>query len=210
MKPKLLQFSLVVRGETHNPSILNPDFLSVQGIVPTSWKWESRQTMTTPMASSVEYANHVSIQVTAESLQVVGEVEDGDSFSDKIPEVARRYVETLPHVRYTALGINFHSALSVGNPGESIRDRFMTDGPWRSEAVAAGVRLEYALSDGRLRISVDGGKRGEEEAILVCANFHRDLTEHPATDQIKGHLDRVQADLESYNETLASLFKWLK
>jgi hypothetical protein len=208
MKPELLQFSIVVRGDAHNPSILNPDFLRMQGIVPPTWGWTTRQTMTTPLASSVEYTNNVSIQVTAETLQVMVGAENGASIS-KGAEIVRGYVKTLPHVRYTALGINFHSALLLTSPGELIRDRFLAKGAWRSDEVGAGVRLEYPLSNGRLRVTIDAGKKANEDAIVVHANFHRELTEQPAFNQIAAYLDMMQEDLESYNGTLAKLFEGL-
>jgi hypothetical protein len=44
----LIQFSVVISGETHNPTILNPDFLAVRNIVPSEWGWDTSQVVTTP------------------------------------------------------------------------------------------------------------------------------------------------------------------
>ena len=69
MEPDLLQFSIVVRGESHNPTVLNPDFLAIQGIIPHAWGWKVQQkVITTPMVAMVEYANGVSLQVQPETL----------------------------------------------------------------------------------------------------------------------------------------------
>lgn len=205
-----------MRGEAHNPTILNPDFLAIQGIVPRAWGWELQQpVITTPMMAMVQYATGVSLQVQPESLQVAATGPDVDPKRSKISEIVRGYLNTLPHVRYTGLGINFQSAVIMDNPEEMIRDRFLKTGPWRTKhnLAGAGVRLVYPLQTaGRVLLSVDGGnvrQRGKNDkpvtAILVNANFHRDLGEHPTTKEIGSYLDGVDGDWNMYQELLSSV-----
>ena len=57
MIARLFQFSGVVVGQAHNPTILNPDFLAAEGIVPKSWNWSVSETITTPPLAMVRYSN---------------------------------------------------------------------------------------------------------------------------------------------------------
>src|SRR2546428_392286 len=110
METHLIQFSVVVVGEAHNPTILNPDFLAIREIVPKEWGWEVLSpAITTPPFAIVRYTNRVSITVEHGKLQVADLGVGDDPTGSKAAEIARRYVNTLPHVRYTAVGINFHS-----------------------------------------------------------------------------------------------------
>jgi hypothetical protein len=218
MDSELLQFSVVVRGDSHNPTILNPDFLAIQGIVPHAWGWEVAQpVITTPMMAIVQYATGVSIQVQSENLQVAAAGEQANPKRSKVPDIVRGYVTTLPHVRYTGLGINFHSAIIMENPAETIRDKFLKKGPWstKRELGGAGVRLVYPLeTSGRVLLSVDGGniqQRGKDDkpvprrAMLINANFHRDLPTHAPTAEISAQLDGIDADWALYQELLGYL-----
>lgn len=217
MKAELLQFSIVVSGDAHNPTILNPDFLAIQGIVPHAWGWEVRQVITTPMMSMVQYVTGVLLQVQPDSLQVATAGPDVHPTRSKIPEIALGYVKTLPHVHYTGLGINFHSALILENPAETIRDQFLRAGPWSTnhKLAGAGIRLLYPLAPtGRLLLSIDGGdvqQRGEDEApvskqaMLINANFHRDTTAHPATEEIERYLEGIHGDLNLYEALLSTI-----
>jgi hypothetical protein len=89
MKIQLVQFSTVIVGKSHNPTLLNPDFLSIRRIVPDSWGWEVSPNLlfTTPAASQVVYASRVSITVDPSKLQVIDLGED--PATSKIVDIAK-------------------------------------------------------------------------------------------------------------------------
>ena len=70
MTLRLIQFSGVVLGQFHNPTILNPNFLETEGIVPKSWDWKVSKNITTPPLAVVTYTNGVTITVEPNKLQV--------------------------------------------------------------------------------------------------------------------------------------------
>ncbi len=221
MDAYLIQFSIVISGETHNPTILNPDFLAIRNIVPNEWEWSTAdQVVTTPALSVVSYTNGLSISVEPNKLQIIDPgVQVGDGpFSSKAAEIARRYVSTLPHVRYTAVGINFFSAVDVPNPGTYLKDRFLKEGDWDSPPHpldAVGLRLAYPLPNGRLYLSLDMGQveRTDVEqekphsAVLANTNFHRDCSEYPADKQIVAHLTEIDHDWITYTNLLKDVLK---
>ena len=97
-----------------------------------------------------------------------------------------RYVETLPHVPYRAVGINFSGIVLDQEPKQTIKQRFLRDGPWNDAelpAQALGLKFVYESSPGTLRLSIDTGSisralDGSTAAgILVQANYHCDVGE---------------------------------
>lgn len=218
MDATLVQVSTVVIGETHNPSILNPDFLASQGIVPKAWGWDVADTFTTPPLSLVRYKNGVTVTVEANKLQVVDPSVEDDPKRTRAATLAAAYVAALPHVRYTAVGINFQSIIEAESPEELLKERFLKpdscDTPERP-LHAAGYRLVYVLpEDARVTLSIDAGQAmkpddGEPRSVILTrANFHRGCAEQPAGAEVARHLDALANDWTTYQELLGhSVFR---
>lgn len=214
MDAHLIQFSVVVVGKTHNPSILNPDFLRENKIVPKEWGWEVSETVTTPPFAIVRYANGCSVTVEQQKLQVTDLSVDTDPTSSRAGAIAAAYVQTLPHVRYTSGGINFQSIVETDEPEAYLRERFIKDGPWKEYALpltAAGIRMVYPLKDaGRITLSLDAGEaqRGDAEkkakVIIANANFHRDCGQDLPASEVATLLASVEQDWETYCDLLCA------
>lgn len=214
MQPQLIQFSGVVVGDDHNPTILNPDFLSKEGIVPNAWKWEVKDTFTTPAFAMVQYINGVGITVEPNKLQVTDpNMVDGPGTS-KVTAIISAYVQTLRHVRYTAVGNNFQSVIQVESPNKYLKTRFLKEGPWNTSARtldALGVRLIYPLEKGRLTLSIDAGDaklpdyKDKKLVIIVNANFNRTGNTQPAYEQVTKFLIKTMEDWATYKKLLTSI-----
>ena len=216
MKWRLVQFSEVVVGDAHNPTILNPDFLANQRIVPKSWGWEVAETITTPPLAVVRYANGVNITVEQNKIQITDpNVEDGPENS-KITDIAAAYVEILPHVRYTAVGNNFKCLIPQSSPGDFLKERFLQQGPWLdtpSQLGAIGLKLSYPLVPlGQLILTVDAAEAklpdsADHQEVIVCnANFSRECGEHPAAVSTVDHLGKAMDDWSMYKQAITTLF----
>jgi hypothetical protein len=216
----LIQFSVVISGETHNPTILNPDFLAVRNIVPSEWGWDTSQVVTTPALSLVSYTNGLSITVEPSKLQIVdaGPAIESGAPDSRAPEIARRYVSALPHVRYTAVGVNFLSALERADPESYLKSEFLKQGSWDNPShplIAVGLRLAYPLANGRLLLTLDTGQaeRADREpgnpvdVILASANFHRDCSEYPADKQIDAYLAAAGEDWTTHKNLLRDVLR---
>lgn len=220
MEPQLIQFSAVVAGTAHNPTILNPDFLALRNIVPREWAWEVTETITTPPFASVRYANGLAITVEPNKLQVTDPgVTDEDPTKSKAAGIAEAYVKILPHVRYAAAGINFQSIIEMESAERYLKERFLRPGPWDSSThpiTAAGFRLVYSLErGGRLTLSLDAGvvERTDQEdaeqrkvpAVIANANFQRDCQGYPSDEQVVDYLKNVGGDWNTYRSVLSEL-----
>lgn len=220
MESNLVLFSVVVTGEVHNPTILNPDFLAARGIVPSEWRDNVKVTeaITTPPLAMVKYSNGISIVVENEKMQVVDSNKCVEPKKSPVTEIACKYVAVLPHVKYKAVGINFHCIIDRENPREYIKDLFVKSGTWDAgEPVleAVGLKLVYPISDGgRLILSLDAAERkiinGQEDPVpivMVVANFHRDCQRYPAEQQVQEYIRHVDSDLNLFQELLKKIFQ---
>jgi hypothetical protein len=207
---------VVVLAQNHNPSILNPDFLRHNAIVPTDWALQG-DPVTLPPFAQVEFARGLTISADLNRLQVAEALVDKPLEQVSAPEVARRYVEALPHVDYRAVGLNPRGHFLADSSDEAERfvaDRLLSRGPWSnfndSPAIAA-VSLRYALAEGSsLAVSLQPGAlsvtdepgTSDRPALFVTGNFHYDLR-GDAQGRIATLLDvlnRWRADLDAYAE----------
>src|SRR4030066_2170205 len=102
-------FSIVISAKQNNPTILNPDFLRINKIVPE--KMKLTETVTTPIFSMAKYSllesgekdreGDNTITVEPEKLQLLESC--GGVFWDKYISlgVVKEYITTLEHVQYT-------------------------------------------------------------------------------------------------------------
>lgn len=211
----LVQASIVVLAATHNPSLLHPSFLANEGIVPKEWEWVPQQSFTTPAVSKVQYVNGLEFIVQPDRLQVVhpgGTVEQiaGSSLPDHIA----RYLEVLPYVPYTAVGLNFTAVFPQQDAGSFIRDRFL-----RGEALnlngrelrSADVKLSYSDGDGRMQVSLaDGGAVIDGSAVngvLIEGNYHRDVAEDERLKTALEHLKLYRALVSDFMRNATEIFE---
>lgn len=213
---KLLNFSVVVAAEHHNPTILNADFLARNQIVPDDWGWKrTDDCFSTPPLARVHYENDVSLICEPSRLQVIDASNDLDPAASAVDDIAAAYVRTLPHVRYTGLGVNFKAMIPCGQPSLVLMQRYLKPGPWRDDSQGLedmGLRLVYATDQGRLRISLDAGEvrstqdKGElTKAILAGANFHHDLDEDTAVQQVERIVKRKTEYWDRFRNTLSQI-----
>lgn len=213
MKAQLVQFSVVVVGKTHNPSILNPDFLAINEIVPKEWNWEIAETVTTPPIAMVRYTNGLTVTVEPNKLQVADMDVGDDPAKSKAAAIAQKYVATLPHVHYAAVGINFQSIVEIADPGDFLKNKFLKTGPWDNSTrtlKGVGLRFVYPLTEGRVVLSLDAGeaekidenKSVRKSVVLVNGNFHRDCQGYPAMNPVIEFINEAEKDWMAYRMLL--------
>lgn len=208
------EFSLVILASDHNPTILNPDFLARNQIVSDDWGWRViGQPITTPAFATVQYDSKVAVTVEPMKLQVTDT--SGSMIEENhLVQIVSKYVELLPHVEYSALGINFTTLKIVDNSRNFLIGRYLKDGNWNSEEnrmLGVGYKFPYKLENGHIIFSVDeGGREGIDKPLIVCrANFHRalDATRMPTSDQIIDNLGRIDNDLKRYNQLFKAIIE---
>ena len=181
MELEILNTSVVVIAEGHNPTILHPAFLTSQGIVPDDWELASPP-LCTPAFSLAKYKNGITFNVESNQLVVTEEKPTGNPDNSKISELAVSYAKKLPHVHYKAAGVNFNGFCLHEGSEQFLIARFLQKGPWnedRQPMKAFGSRFLYDIEGAVLRLGLDSGQVNHEDqsepAIIVNGNFHVDL-----------------------------------
>jgi hypothetical protein len=193
MNPKVFNTAIIVVGDQHNPSILHPYFLEKQEILPPDWE-VTGDFICTPPFSRIAFTNGVVFLVESTRLQISDDMPPGDLKDGKIHEVARKYITTLPHVKYTAVGINISMIIEHPDADELIMNQFLRSGVWNEgvrKPIAFSTRLVYQVDEAKLRLSISSGKvtqvgQGDETSgILLKANYHTDLLEETMDSNLK-------------------------
>lgn len=208
----LLEATVVLVGNANNPTILNQDFLTLNGIVDSQDELQE-PVIVTPAFAQISYRG--GLRVTADPQRIVFS-QSGDSLLEgdvRVPAMALAYVRCVPHVRYQAIGLNFtvHGCTDA-EIAPSVFEQ-VTDHPRRwmfcGREPTVQFKAIYGLEDCQLSVEVsdlDGFKR----ATRFHGNFHRQLEPdiHPTAriSRIKGTVDAWDSDLRRMRDFVAMFF----
>ena len=175
---RLHQVSVVVTAEFHNPSILNRDFLVVQGIVPEDW--EVSQSVITPPVSVVRYRNGIEWTVDQSRLEVVEKCSGRFRKRYIAHQLANAYLKKLPHVPYRSLGLNCKVSMAINDSGHWITERFLKPGTWlQGEPRILGMLPKFKVDAGDAvchiamnDATIEKPVGGHESAVAVDCNVH--------------------------------------
>lgn len=102
MEIKLSHIDIVILAEAHNPSIISPEWLKNYKLISEVQK----NFIYTPAFSMFESESFVLI-VDQNRWQLTTKKLTEENIIKSFPDIAKKYVEILPHIPYKALGFNF-------------------------------------------------------------------------------------------------------
>ena len=199
---KILNTAVVVLGENHNPSILHPSFLKAQKIVPSDWEPQEGRVICTPAFSETRYPNSIIFTVDIERLQIKDERPPEDVTKSLVTGLATSYVESLPHVPYKAVGINFAVGIEKVDPGPWMIERFIRPGPWNEDDMlsqSVNLQFQYTVNVGSANLSIVPGQFSIENVkyvgVILTANYHQAIPQAAALEGVK---DAINEHAERY------------
>ncbi len=218
---KISQLAFVILARNNNPSLLNPDFLKNNGIV--SKEWEVENTLTTDQISQTVFKNNFNIQMRPDRVifeQSIDEDFDSDKF--QLYEVASKFLEILPHVNYTALGINPTGHVIFETEEELeifITEKLLRSGDWK---IFQGVKPEvsfsfsYPFETKNISLAIsnvivfDNETNIKQLGVLFSGNIHYDFnSELPIEKNLVSIRDRLalwKEDLDDYSSLVNDCF----
>ncbi len=204
---EIVEFSVVVIATENNPSILNPEFLKYNEIVDPNWQ-EQESPVSTPVFGQVSFKGGLTVK--ADQQRVIFE-QPGDGLV--VPEVAKRYFQQVPYIRYSGIGINPKFLLrSTGEHLPLIGSVMHDQGAWMSfKDIKPTIQLKLTYNYKERIISLDVFQI--EHGILFQANVHRDVDGPNAqarNEHIQSILDRWEDDLEDVRLLCKTLLGGMK
>lgn len=212
-------FSIVVVADNQNPSILNPDFLKYNQIVPSDWEL-AMPPICTPPVSQVVFKNGVNIVAQSDRVSF-WEVLDTEHIVFTVPEISCKYIDTVSYVDYRAVGININAHI-VAEKKEDDRStvlaKLIASGKWKNfqgKSPNAVVQFTYQLENANLTISIQEAviqnmQNNELVPIInFSANFHRDLinTTYPEKiSYIKNIIQSWKSDFDTFISFIEEAF----
>ena len=214
MKLQTLSASVVVVAEEQDPTILHPAFLSSQGIVPAEWQLAEKAVCMQVFAMA-KYENGIVFALDPAHLQVIDSRPPADVRTSQVAQLASRYIEKLPHVHYSAAGINLDAFAPYSDPARLVLSRFLKRGPWNQGALrpkAISLTFVYQIPGTTLRLTCDVGKikpspeKEEEPAVLVKANYHKDLAEANRVSEAVEFIKTFPQRCEHFDQVASTVF----
>lgn len=206
--------AVVILAQDHNPTILHPHFLRSEEIVPQDWEPADRPVCTPPF-SMVRYTNGVVFTIESNKFQVAKSPATTDLQQSKLPTYAVAYIQKLPHVRYTAVGINLGAILSVSDPARNLIQQFLREGEWNSKELPLremSLRLVYSVDDGSLNLScnqgsvVDSASGSHTTGIVLNANYHFNLPGGKPVQEAVEVLNQFSARCDHFLNVIERIF----
>ena len=198
----LHEIAIVIVGKTHNPSILNPDFLQHNKIVPKEMKPASgsADVVSTPVGSRIVYEGGLEITSDQQKLVFTESVFDKKIEGTIVPDAVKTYLRTVPHVRYTAIGINLegHLPVSEKHPPQKPVTLLRNEARREFKSVQPSARIEWKYSMNQKTIAVKvatadiASPVNIKGAVVFHGNFHRN----------------TDAEQESYQQVIAAVEAW--
>lgn len=212
-KIKLTELAIVIVAENHNPTILNPDFLKYNGIVPEEWV-VSKPPLCAHPVSQVEYHNAMKITAELNKLIFFTPRFANNESETKISDIAKKYVDTLRHVNYKAVGINPSGHFSFKNR-EAVKNYFLTNmlskGAWADfwgGIRSVSMKLSYESHAVLYNIGIDqaslkSDRSREDNVLRISGNFHHSIaTDHIAEsyEKVIEIIDNMDSDLTRFTD----------
>lgn len=207
---KIIESGVVVIAQTHNPSVLNPDFLKENGIVPRAWVVS--ETITTPPFSQTRFAEGITISVDSERLNVSEELML-DSFpkASQASKIASEYIRTLQHVKYVAVGFNWKFVIPMADAKTWVVDKYINKDSLPNEQYGLEqcnlifrFNRNGVISTLQVGAGVAVNDDGKEEAgLLISVNSHYDLSVigKPITETV--------FEWETNKDYIKTIIEWL-
>ena len=201
------EVAVVLAAQSNNPSIINPDFLRNNKIVDADLSIQG-DPISSPLFSQVTFERGIVVNALPDrvSFQQTGDsLASGDILC---PEIAKRYVEKVPHVPYSAIGINPKGYRYLSDEvEEKVSNILIKSAKLSFRDVTPEVHLKTIYQYDTRKIVLDIAeatmkKNNEPEIpiILFQANIHRDI---PSTIEQQERIKKIADILTSWEDDLS-------
>ncbi len=197
---QFLDTAVVILAQSHNPSVINHDFLKNHGIVGKDWNL-SGLPITTPIATQIRYEKNIGWQVTPDTCIIAEKIGTKAHNSLSLYECAKKYVEILQYIPYTALGINWKVSHVLNmDPKAWLKFKFLKNGSLIKKILTAELAFKLESVDSSIcSLVVTTTSEQNKNIVLLNCNFHFNVQEE--RDKSKKISEVLEKSIR-YKETL--------
>ena len=203
----LFEFSVVIAANFNNPAILNPDFLRYNDIVDNQYEVNDSP-ITTPAFSQVKFNNGISVSSTPDQV-VFQQTGDGLSRNEIYsPSIAMRYLKCVPHVSYSAIGIN-PKGFSIKQSENHVLNMLREGGSWiRFKDISPAVNLKttYDFGDRKIALEISRSHRLTISKNLAGTVFQANFHHKSQGRNVSSRINHLISILESWKRDLDDFF----
>ena len=181
---ELVELSVVLVATSNNPSIINPDFLSHNGVIEKGRRLQE-DPVATPVFAQVVYEDGLAVRADPERVMFVQSAASGASLTSIVcPRMAEGYVRAVSHVPYRAVGINPKLHVDLDEAGSArVANALDGRGSWLSfkdSEPEVQLKTIYRFSARQIIMDILGAARrrpgGRQfRGLLFQGNVHREL-----------------------------------
>ncbi|WP_423908359.1 hypothetical protein [Candidatus Spongiihabitans sp.] len=202
---RLENAAVVLVANTHNPSIINPDFLKNNGIIPADCK-VGQELLVTPILAKLAFQN-VMLTVVPEQLHLEerNKNPENNRFLDSsmLYDCTKKYVTALPHIPYIALGLNWRIRIPMPAPDSWFKERFLKGGAWQEKIKPVNFVFKIQHDIATVYTLITEIQDGD---VMISCNFHFNLENEnrkikritETIDNWKMHKKTFETDLQKY------------
>lgn len=169
------ELAIAIIANNHNPSLLTPNFLKSNGIVPSNWELAEPPILDSQMAR-IRFTNDTIISSEFDTITFSQTIENKALKDVQVPEIVCKYVEKTPLADYQGIGINPNCFITFQDENQGtfrhyISTNLLSPGTWKNfgeEPIIATLQLEYTLKQGKFNLKIDDVKFRQTDNNHEC------------------------------------------
>jgi hypothetical protein len=170
--------NVVLTADAHNPTLLNPDFLIRNKIIPE--EWNITETFTTPPFSVVTFEN-ITISMQQNRLEVRETINNFSAQNDTpIYNIAKNIVMLLKFVNYKSMGLNWNIYYPIEQESDSwVINKFLNSEIKDKSLDALSscqITLRYDTTDSRLNLTLSPKEIDFDKLKGECINLNTNFS----------------------------------
>ena len=204
---ELFEFSVVIAAKFNNPTILNPDFLRYNGIVDNQYEVNGSP-ITTPAFSQVIFNKGISVSSTPD--QIIFQ-QTGDRLGSKeicSPAIAVRYLKCVPHVSYSAIGIN-PKGLLTNRPDNHVFSMLREGGSWigfNDINPAVTLKTVYDFGDRKIAVEISESHQLAASKNITGTVFQGNFHHESKGQNVGSRINHLNSILEAWKRDLNDFY----
>lgn len=198
--------SVVVLAHTHNPSIINAEFLRENDIIGNDWKMDSiPPSFSSDVVSLISFIdNSIVWQVERDRLTIQEKVEGDFKETYRSHGCAKKYAKILKHIPYNALGMNWHFSAEK-KAFDWMKSRFFREGKWKDSVELSGLTFKPSPP---WTLTLSGKKVQDKLQLELGCNYHVDISsDDDKVAKICSIIDALGSHQDTLKQTMIKYFK---